>query len=40
MQEFRSALLHYDLVDLGYRGYTYTWRNGREGDNFVELRLD
>lgn len=25
MQEFQGALLHRDLADLGYQGYTYTW---------------
>ena len=40
MQEFRSTLLQCDLVDIGYQGYPYTWRNGRFGNAFVELRLD
>ena len=40
MQEFWGALLHCDLTDLGLQGYTYTWRNGRFGDDFVEQCLD
>jgi len=35
-----SILLHYDLVDLGYQGYRYTWRNGRFENVFVEECLD
>lgn len=40
MQEFQGALLHCDHADLGYQGYTNTWRNGRFGDDFVEQCLD
>ena len=40
MQDFQSALLHCGLVDLGFQGYRYTWRNGRHGVAFVEQRLD
>jgi len=30
------ALLHYGLVDLGFQGHMYTWRNGRGRDAFME----
>lgn len=32
--------LHFELMDLGFHGYSFTWRNGRLGVAFVELRLD
>ena len=35
IQDFQSTLLHCGLVDLGFQGYMYTWRNGRLGDAFV-----
>ena len=40
MQEFRSALLHCRLVDLGFQGYQFTWNNGRPAEAFVQERLD
>ena len=40
MLDFRSALLFCGLIDLGYSGYRYTWRNGPDGEAFVEERLD
>ena len=40
MEAFRSTLLHYGLIDLGYRGNIFTWRNGRLGDAFDQERLD
>ncbi|XP_075670087.1 uncharacterized protein LOC142639835 [Castanea sativa] len=40
MLAFRNTLLACGLIDLGYHGYRYTWRNGREGEAFVEERLD
>ena len=40
MAAFQSTLLACGLIDLGYSGYMYTWRNGREGEAFVEERLD
>ena len=33
-------LLHCGLIDLGFSGNKYTWRNGRPGDAFVQERLD
>uniref|UniRef100_A0A7N2M9L9 Reverse transcriptase n=1 Tax=Quercus lobata TaxID=97700 RepID=A0A7N2M9L9_QUELO len=40
MVEFQSALLFCGLIDLGYNGYRFTWRNGRAEEAFVEERLD
>ena len=40
MIAFRHTLLHCGLVDLGFRGYRFTWRNGRYGAVFVEERFD
>jgi hypothetical protein len=28
------------LTDLGYKGYSFTWSNRREGDANVQVRLD
>ena len=36
MEEFRSTLLHCGLVDMGYKGNIFTWRNGRPGAVFVQ----
>ena len=40
MLAFKETLLHCGLEDLGYHGYPFTWRNGRPGEAFVEVRLD
>ena len=40
MQQFRATLLQCRLVDLGFQGNIYTWNNGRDGDDFVQERLD
>ena len=40
MVEFKNTLLHCGLVDMGFSGYPFTWRNGRQGEAFVEERLD
>ena len=40
MVAFQNTLLACRLIDLGYNGYMYTWWNGREGEAFVEERLD
>ncbi|XP_075665634.1 uncharacterized protein LOC142635339 [Castanea sativa] len=40
MDEFRSALLHCGLVDIGYQGNIFTWRNHKQGEAFVQERLD
>ncbi|XP_024039545.1 uncharacterized protein LOC112098147 [Citrus clementina] len=38
--DFREALRDCDLLDIGYKGYSFTWSNGRFGPAFVEERLD
>ena len=40
MVAFRHTLFHCGPIDLGFRGYRFTWRNGRYGATFVEERLD
>ena len=40
MQQFRVAVLHYGLVDLGFKGNLFTWTNVRTKDDFVQERLD
>ena len=40
MMEFRAALLHCGLVDLGFQGNIFTWNKGHLGDAFVQERLD
>ena len=40
MEAFRSALLHCNLIDLGYTRNKYTWNNGRHHGEFVQQRLD
>ena len=40
VQDFRTALLHCCLADLGFRGNLFTWNNGRERDAYVQERLD
>uniref|UniRef100_A0A7N2LRF7 CCHC-type domain-containing protein n=1 Tax=Quercus lobata TaxID=97700 RepID=A0A7N2LRF7_QUELO len=40
MVEFRNTLLHCGLIELGFSGYPYTWRNGRPNEAFVEEMLD
>ncbi|KAH9670993.1 hypothetical protein KPL70_017175 [Citrus sinensis] len=36
---FREALRDCDLLDVGYKGYPFTWSNGRFGPAFVEEKL-
>ena len=38
MDAFRGALDHYQLEDLGFRGYKFTWNNKRHGDAKTRLR--
>lgn len=40
ISEFREALQDYNLVDAGYKGYLFTWANGRYGSQFIEEWLD
>ncbi|KAF7152227.1 hypothetical protein RHSIM_Rhsim01G0161700 [Rhododendron simsii] len=37
---FQSFLEDCGLADLGFTGYPFTWRNNRQGDEFIESRLD
>lgn len=39
MHDFRSFVADSFLLDLGYIGYPFTWRNRREG-GFIQERLD
>ena len=40
VSDFREAVRDSKLTDLGYKGYQFTWSNGRFGSHFVEERLD
>ena len=40
MMEFKVALLHCGLVDLGFQGNIFTWNNGHPRDAFVQEQLD
>ncbi|KAH9681142.1 reverse transcriptase domain-containing protein [Citrus sinensis] len=40
VSDFREAVRDSKLTDLGYKGYQFTWSNGRFGPHFVEERLD
>ncbi|KAL9671129.1 hypothetical protein QQ045_008695 [Rhodiola kirilowii] len=40
MENFRSAMEDYRLLDLGFSGYPYTFSNCREGEAEVKARLD
>jgi hypothetical protein len=39
MSAFRECLMDCGLTDLGYKGYSFTWSNRREGDANVQVRL-
>ena len=40
MDEFRLALDEYNLVDLRFVGYLFTWNNKQPGDANTWMRLD
>ena len=40
MCEFREVVNRCQFVDLGYKGYKFTWNNNRDARAFVEERLD
>ena len=40
INDFREVLRDCDLLDIGYKGYPFTWSNGRFGPAFVKERLD
>ena len=40
MYEFGEVINRCGLVDLGYRGYPFTWENGRDAEAHIQKRLD
>jgi hypothetical protein len=40
MEAFQKTLEECELTDLGFYGPKYTWRNCREGEDFIKERLD
>ena len=38
--KFREAVQACNLVDMGYKGYPFTWSNRRYGQHFIKERLD
>jgi hypothetical protein len=40
MEAFQKTLEECRLTDLGFYGPKYTWRNCREGEDFIKERLD
>lgn len=40
MEQIRDELEYCQLSDLGYRGPKYSWKNGRDIENFTNGRLD
>lgn len=38
--EFREAVHECNLMDMGYKGYPFTWSNRRYRTQFIEERLD
>ena len=40
ISDFREALRDWNLKDVGYMRYLFTWDNGIFGPDFVEERLD
>ena len=40
INEFSDALRDCNLKDVGFKGYPFTWSDGRYGQGIVEERLD
>ncbi|KAG5521808.1 hypothetical protein RHGRI_034138 [Rhododendron griersonianum] len=40
LKGFQNFVNDCGLVDLGFSGYPFTWRNNRSGNNYVQERLD
>ncbi|XP_059439185.1 uncharacterized protein LOC132171798 [Corylus avellana] len=40
MEDFQATLAFCELMDLGFRGPKFTWNNGRDGEDFIQERLD
>lgn len=40
ISEFKEALHDWNLIDLGCKGYPFTWGYGRFGLDFIKERLD
>lgn len=40
LRDFRETLWVTQLTDLGFRGYPYTWWNGRRAPHTIRCRLD
>lgn len=38
--EFKETVKHCNLLDIGYKGYPFTWSNKRYGDHYIKERLD
>lgn len=37
---FRAFVFSMEMQDLGFKGRRWTWGNNREGEGYVEERLD
>ena len=37
---FQLFVADYELLDLGYNGFKYTWCNNREDEDIIRERLD
>ena len=40
MEDFQATLTDCELMDLGYCEPKFTWNNGRDGEEFIQERLD
>lgn len=40
LQGFRDAIDYYAFQDMGFEGYPFTWSDGHEGENNIQLRID